>query len=153
MVVPQSNCKHLDMNWLTFSITYHKIHGQTVNKIILDLNSSPSKALDLPSVYVGGISRVRNSSDMRILPLKSVCWSTFMHFITINLLWIGGISIATKTLTITTASMLIIIITWTLEENSKIRFHINRNQPFNNRHIAIEEKIGTEHIQEEDYKT
>jgi len=34
----------------TFATTYHKIQGQTIDKIILDLNSSPSKPLDFSIV-------------------------------------------------------------------------------------------------------
>ena len=55
---------------LAFSMTYHKIQGQTVNKIILDINKNSTRKLDLPSLYVD-ISRVRNHKDMCILPLKS----------------------------------------------------------------------------------
>jgi len=60
-------------------MTYDKIQGQTVDKIILDLNSSPSKSLDLPSVYVG-ISSVRNSSNTRILPLRSIEHLYALHY-------------------------------------------------------------------------
>jgi len=62
---------HSFTNEFTFAMTYHKIQCQTVGKIILDLNTSPSKPLDLSSVYVG-MSHVRNNSNMRILALQSV---------------------------------------------------------------------------------
>ena len=52
---------------LAFSVTYHKIQGKTVNKLILDLNKNPMSSLSLQSLYVG-ISRVRRASDLRILP-------------------------------------------------------------------------------------
>jgi len=63
----------------TFSMTYHKIQGQTVDKIILDLNSSPSKFFDLPSVYIG-MSSVRNSSKLSILPLRSIEHLYALHY-------------------------------------------------------------------------
>jgi hypothetical protein len=66
---------------LAFSITFHKIQGRTVGKIILDLNLRPGSkngipTLDLFGFYVG-LSRVSNSENMRILPLQPC--SNFNH--------------------------------------------------------------------------
>ena len=55
-----------------FSITFHKVQGSTIKRIILDLNETPGrtvKHLDYQSAYVG-VSRVRNGADMRLLPLQ-----------------------------------------------------------------------------------
>jgi len=51
---------------LGFAITFHKIQGQTVSKLILGVNRHPTLALTLPSLYVG-LSRVRTSVNLRIL--------------------------------------------------------------------------------------
>jgi hypothetical protein len=57
---------------LAFALTFHKIQGKTVDKIILDLNKRPGtrhkmNSLDFFALYVG-ISRVRDPENMRILP-------------------------------------------------------------------------------------
>lgn len=49
---------------LAFAVTYHKVQGQTLDRIVLDLNGKVS----VPELYVA-ISRVRKSDDIRILPL------------------------------------------------------------------------------------
>ncbi len=54
---------------LGFAVTYHKVQGQTVNKIILDLRDAPKSKIRLTSLYVG-LSRVRKSNDIRVLPLN-----------------------------------------------------------------------------------
>lgn len=54
---------------LAFAVTYHKVQGMTLNKIILDLNGDGHAALTAAQVYVG-ISRVRRGDDIRILPLR-----------------------------------------------------------------------------------
>jgi len=62
---------------LAFSVTYHKIQGKTVNKLILDINKSPMSSLSLQSLYLG-ISRVRCATDFRVLPplsLSNIGWS------------------------------------------------------------------------------
>jgi len=55
---------------VAFALTFHKVQGQTVDKIILDLNLRTARSMpniDFHGLYVG-ISRVRRFSDMRILP-------------------------------------------------------------------------------------
>ena len=55
---------------LAFAVTYHKLQGQTLDRVILDLNSSGAARLDIPSVYVG-VSRVREGKHIRMLPLQA----------------------------------------------------------------------------------
>ena len=54
-----------------FSITVHKIQGQTCEKLIIDLNKSPVK----PKLNFQGLlvllSRVRRAADLRLLPLRA----------------------------------------------------------------------------------
>jgi len=53
---------------LGFAITFHKVQGRTLQKIILDLNKRP---FNPPVTYTGfyvGVSRVKLSDNMRILP-------------------------------------------------------------------------------------
>ena len=57
--------EHLEEITLGFAITFHKIQGRTVGKIILDLNLTPRfkngiPTLDLFGFYVG-LFRVSNS--------------------------------------------------------------------------------------------
>jgi len=52
---------------LAFAVTFHKIQGKTMNKLILDLNQNPQVPFTLQTLYVG-ISRVRSSCDLRLLP-------------------------------------------------------------------------------------
>jgi len=56
---------------LAFAITYHKVQGQTMSKIILDLNKRPStlKQLDFHAFYVG-MTRVELPQNIRILPCQ-----------------------------------------------------------------------------------
>jgi len=56
---------------IAFSITYHKIQGQTLERIIVDLNHIPSsrKQIDFASLFVG-LSRVKHGTHIRILPLR-----------------------------------------------------------------------------------
>jgi len=52
---------------LGFSITFHKVQGQTIEKIIIDLNHRPGKSLGhlcINSVFVA-LSRVRSSESIR----------------------------------------------------------------------------------------
>jgi ATP-dependent exoDNAse (exonuclease V) alpha subunit len=61
------------MHDLAFAVTYHKMQGQTVIKIILDLNKRPMSLgfLDFHAFYVG-ISRVKYSDNIRILPCYDI---------------------------------------------------------------------------------
>lgn len=55
-----------------FAITYHKIQGATLDRIILLIHKYPSRMnlIQLPHLYVG-LSRVRNSANIKILPIGS----------------------------------------------------------------------------------
>jgi hypothetical protein len=56
---------------LAFSLTVHKIQGQTCDKLIIDLNKTPVKPyLNFQGLLVL-LSRVRASADLRILPHHS----------------------------------------------------------------------------------
>ena len=55
---------------LAFSVTFHKMQGKTVSKLILDLNHNSQVPLTLQSLYVG-ISRVRHAKDLRVIPALS----------------------------------------------------------------------------------
>ena len=54
---------------LAFASTVHKVQGDTINKIIVDLNKNPSSGamLDLPCLYVL-LSRVKRACDLRVVP-------------------------------------------------------------------------------------
>ena len=54
---------------LGFSVTFYKVQGKTINRVILDLAQRPgSHQISHPALYVG-MSRVRRSLDLRLLPL------------------------------------------------------------------------------------
>jgi hypothetical protein len=59
------------MHDLAFAVTFHKMQGQTVKKIILDINCRPTSlgSLDFHAFYVG-ISRVKQGTNIRILPCQ-----------------------------------------------------------------------------------
>ena len=51
-----------------FSVTYHKVQGRTLSKVILDLNHRKHKpSIDYYMLYVG-VSRVRRGTDLRCMP-------------------------------------------------------------------------------------
>lgn len=54
---------------LGFAITFHKIQGQTCDKLIVDLNKRPFQPKVSFDTFYVAISRVRHSSDLRLLPL------------------------------------------------------------------------------------
>ena len=56
---------------LAFAVTFHKVQGRTENKVIIDFNSvgKRGRICDLASFYVA-VSRVRNSGDIRVLPIR-----------------------------------------------------------------------------------
>jgi hypothetical protein len=54
---------------LGFAITFHKIQGQTCDKLIVDLNERPFQPQVSFATFYVAISRVRRSSDLRLLPL------------------------------------------------------------------------------------
>ena len=57
---------------LLFAVTYHKLQGLTLNKIILSIGKHPTNKLrvDMSSLYVGA-SRVHNFKELRILPVDN----------------------------------------------------------------------------------
>ena len=54
---------------LLFTVTYHKLQGATLDKLILSINKHPNPRLRLvlSSLYVG-ITRVHSLSEVRVLP-------------------------------------------------------------------------------------
>jgi hypothetical protein len=53
-----------------FSVTLHKIQGQTCSKLIVVLNHRPfMPQITFPGFYVA-VSRVRRAQDLRIMPLQ-----------------------------------------------------------------------------------
>ena len=54
---------------LLFAVTYHKLQGVTLDKLVLTINKHPNRLLrlGLSSLYVG-ISRVHKLSEVRVLP-------------------------------------------------------------------------------------
>lgn len=55
---------------LGFSVTLHKIQGQTCSKLIVDLNHRPfMPQVTFPELYVA-VSRVRRGEDLRIMPIQ-----------------------------------------------------------------------------------
>ncbi|RYE99540.1 MAG: hypothetical protein EOO41_00915, partial [Methanobacteriota archaeon] len=57
---------------LAFSITYHKAQGATLNHVILDIRTMPDvRPPLLASSFYVGVSRVRSSECMRIIPLRA----------------------------------------------------------------------------------
>ena len=57
---------------LGFSVTYHKVQGKTVSKVILCVNKASRELghLTTQALYVG-LTRVRRNDDMRIFPLAA----------------------------------------------------------------------------------
>jgi len=55
---------------LAFAVTFYKVQGCTVDRIILELNhpGGHSKQVDLGALYVG-LSRVRQADHIRVLPM------------------------------------------------------------------------------------
>ena len=63
---------------LPFSVTFHKVQGLTVPRIVLDLNPYPGSSIKLAMFFVG-ISRVRFGSDMRIMPWSPTARSSLLR--------------------------------------------------------------------------
>lgn len=66
------------MHELRFALTIHKFQGQTVIRIILDLNNRPNQLgkLNFFGFYVG-ISRAKFGKNLRVLPRQSYAY--FSH--------------------------------------------------------------------------
>lgn len=54
---------------LGFSVIYEKVQGKSINKIVLDLNQSPTRKLQFPVAYTG-ITGVGKDSDLKILTIS-----------------------------------------------------------------------------------
>ena len=68
--VGKTRFKYHDFGFeLAFAVTFHKIQGQTLDKIVLDLNGTGPPPMTLAALYVG-ISRVRRAADMRVLAIE-----------------------------------------------------------------------------------
>ena len=73
---------------LLFAVTYHKLQGVTLDKLILSINKHPNPRLRLimSSLYVG-VTRVHKLDELRVLPKKSedveylvgLKWDTLLH--------------------------------------------------------------------------
>ena len=73
---------------LLFAVTYHKLQGVTLNKLILSINKHPNHRLRLimSSLYVG-VTRVHKLDELRVLPyntedveyLMGLKWDTLLH--------------------------------------------------------------------------
>jgi len=55
---------------LAFAVTYHKAQGRTINRVLLSLHDHGRSHITVASFYVG-ISRVRDSNHLRILPIDT----------------------------------------------------------------------------------
>jgi hypothetical protein len=55
---------------LGFAITFHKVQGKTLPRIILDLNNRPFKPQITFNMLLVGLSRVTSGQNFRILPLQ-----------------------------------------------------------------------------------
>jgi hypothetical protein len=78
----QSQCSVLTFLMdLAFVVTFYKVQGATVNRVILDLNTAGGnqKQVDLGSLYVG-LSRVRQSGHIRVLPISQKTRSRLLEF-------------------------------------------------------------------------
>jgi hypothetical protein len=66
---------------LAFAVTYHKMQGQTCDKVILDINKRPGQLFQLGfhALYVGW-SRVKFGNNIRILPDQND--DKFKHLLT-----------------------------------------------------------------------
>ena len=78
---------------LLFAVTYHKLQGVTLNKLVLTINKHPNRLLRLvlSSLYVG-ISRVHKMSEVRVLPYtdEDVDYLVSLKFDDLLSAWIGN---------------------------------------------------------------
>jgi len=65
---------------VAFALTYHKLQGQTRNKLILNLNKVPRgmNGVSLRHVYVG-FSRVKTRNGLRIFPMSGSSSKRYNH--------------------------------------------------------------------------
>ena len=65
--VSKANLEYMDHGLdLAFAVTYHKVQGRTLNRVIVDLNVPSS--VSVAAFYVG-VSRVTRQKNMRFLPI------------------------------------------------------------------------------------
>jgi hypothetical protein len=57
---------------LAFALTYFKVQGLTLDRVILDLNTTVMPKINVAAIYVG-LSRVRHGTHIRILPVNNEC--------------------------------------------------------------------------------
>ena len=78
---------------LLFAVTYHKLQGVTLEKLILSINKHPNYLLRLAlsSLYVG-LSRVKKLEDIRVLPYrdKDVDYLVSLQFDDLLKAWINN---------------------------------------------------------------
>ena len=82
-----------------FSITYHKILGRTIDRLILDLNKYPNGKLTHAMVLVG-LSRVRDLTHIRTMPMQKGQDQRHLLKLKANpemLCWLNGYNTPNKT--------------------------------------------------------
>jgi hypothetical protein len=57
---------------LAFAMTYFKVQGLTLDRVILDLNTTVMPKINVAALYVG-LSRVRCADHIRVLPVTNEC--------------------------------------------------------------------------------
>lgn len=57
---------------LAFALTYFKVQGLTLNRVILDLDTTILPKINVAATYVG-LSRVRKADHIRVLPISNNC--------------------------------------------------------------------------------
>jgi len=58
---------------MSFSFTFHKVEGQTMEKVVVDVNARPFAPHLLHSGLFTAISRVRRRDNIRFMPLQPGC--------------------------------------------------------------------------------
>jgi len=58
---------------MSFAFTFHKVEGQTLAKVVVDVNPRPFAPHLLHSGLFTAISRVRRSENIRFMPLQPGC--------------------------------------------------------------------------------
>ncbi len=81
---------------LGFAITFHKIQGQTCDKLIVDLNKRPFQPQVTFATFYVAVSRVRRSIDLKLMPLHPE-QRDFNHLLSLHpspelLKWLQGYS-------------------------------------------------------------
>ena len=84
---------------IAFAITFHKLQGKTISKVILDLRKRPGTRdgianVDFEGLYVGW-TRVRRGQDIRVIPASDSAEDAFDHLMQLGpsahlLSWLKG---------------------------------------------------------------